>query len=194
MCLFHCWVLKPRKRSNPAYKPMGANNKDVKQRERNTKIEKTLSSLRSPSIASPLEPFVVRSWSWITVLTPAYEHYNTSPHDVKACPLLLHQPSTLASKSTLSTTMSGTGILHERGTWAAPPWWWWPFFLWQLPLLIEVERWGTTLMSATTTCGCRSSRISHVGQHFNKAPTKKKKKKLLCVLGIESDKENRIGW
>lgn len=91
--------------------------------------------------------------SWITVLTPADEHYNTSPHDVKTSSLFFHQPSTLASKSTPFLSWI---ILHERCSWRTAPWWCWrPFFLCQLPLLIQVERWGSssTLISAAATCG-----------------------------------------
>lgn len=130
---------------------------------------------------------------------PANEHYHTAPHDVETSPLFLHKPSTLSSKST--PPLWG-GILHEwrrRSWWWTAPswwwWWWWPFFLWQLPLLIKVERWGTLISTsasaaAATTCGCRSSR-SHILEEKNLTVAEKI---VVCVLGEREWEGNQNEW
>ncbi|WVY89477.1 hypothetical protein V8G54_034991 [Vigna mungo] len=81
--------------------------------------------------------------SGIAVVTPAYEHCDTPPHDVEARPLLLDEPGTLAGKRTPSLG----GILDEWGT--GGPASGGSFFLGELPFLIEVES------------GCGGYRRSH---------------------------------
>lgn len=82
--------------------------------------------------------------SGIAVVTPAYEHCDTPPHDVEARPLLLDEPGTLAGKRTPSL---GGIILDEWGSGGAASGG--SFFLGELPLLIEVES------------GCGGYRRSH---------------------------------
>ena len=196
--LFLFWLI-PRKKLKLASISKGRNHqkephakgrrRSIRRRGDSEEQRELFSFLKIPFSLSPhiiINRFCCCCCGWlrITVVTPAYEHCNTPPHDVETSPLLLHKPSTLASKCT--PPMCWWGALDERSAWKPAPcwwWWWWTFLLWQLPFLIKVKGWcWCTLHPAATIWGHSRSHGEEEEEEEEQQSKKEKEIAMYCSL------------